>query len=361
MDLIATHITDEARHKPGTLPEPRALFILFSALAILMALAMISKAVFVDNQDSVFNAAPRYLGFAARNGGFFLFIVATLKLLQTSRQTEEQSVFSYLLERFDRSAIIKTFQRALLGGLSFAAFMFAYTTIKTRIPEIAPFRWDYAFMRADQFLFLGHDPWTLFAWVYDFPFFLRMIDFVYDVWAAILVGIWIMCFVTPKYSPEVRYKFPLAIVLTWFIGGNIFAALLSSAGPCYYGAVTGLADPYSLQMSKLAAIDAVDTLSAVQYQKLLWSVYEQNMLGLGGISAMPSMHCATSILFVMMMWNHKTMRYVALAFAIFIFLASFILAWHYAVDGLVAIPITLACWYLAEKILNTVCEKPKRI
>jgi hypothetical protein len=103
-------------------------------------------------------------------------------------------------------------------------------------------------------------------------------------------------------------------------------------------------------MAALSAIDAASPLRAFQYQEILWSVYESESLGLGGISAMPSMHCATSFLLVLLAWNKKALRYLALAFFSFILITSFMLAWHYAVDGLLAVPIALICWNIAGRI-----------
>ena len=179
-------------------------------------------------------------------------------------------------------------------------------------------------------------------------------DAVYDMWAGILVGTWALCFVAYNYPAHVRFRFPLALLMTWFIGGNIMAILLSSAGPCYYGAVTGLSDPYAQQLATLAALDAESTLRAVRYQEILWSVYESPSLGLGGISAMPSMHCATSALLVLFAWNKPVLRVISLLFFGFIFISSFVLAWHYAVDGVLAVPVAIFAWWCAGRILRVI-------
>jgi hypothetical protein len=246
--------------------------------------------------------------------------------------------------------LLITAGKLILGFATFSIFLFSYSTIKTRIPEMAVYGWDESFSQLDRILFFGNDPWAVFSWIYEIPALLRGMDFIYDVWAVILVGTWTLCFVTTKHKASVRYRFPIALLLTWFIGGNILAVLLSSAGPCYYGAVTGLVDPYAAQMAALSAIDAASPLRAFQYQEILWSVYESESLGLGGISAMPSMHCATSFLLVLLAWNKKALRYLALAFFSFILITSFMLAWHYAVDGLLAVPIALICWNIAGRI-----------
>jgi hypothetical protein len=69
------------------------------------------------------------------------------------------------------------------------------------------------------------------------------------------------------------------------------------------------------------------------------------------------MHCATSFLLVCLAWHNKIMRYAALAFFAFIFVASFVLAWHYAVDGMLAVPVALGSWWVAGFILRRVLRQ----
>lgn len=113
-----------------------------------------------------------------------------------------------------------------------------------------------------------------------------------------------------------------------------------------------MADPYAAQMTALADISAQSRLSAVDYQQMLWDVYQSPSPGLGGISAMPSMHCTTSFLFVLMAWKHKTLRIIAMVFFAIILISSVVLAWHYLVDGLVGIPIAAGAWWMAGSILG---------
>ena len=239
----------------------------------------------------------------------------------------------------------------LIGLASFALFMLAYTTIKTLIPAIAPFAWDEALWRLDRALFLGNDPWTLFQGLYAYPALIRALDVTYDVWAGILVGGWVLAFVLKRPVAE-RYRFAVAVLLTWFIGGTLFALVFSSAGPCYYGAVTGLTDPYVAQMAILEAVGGDMPLRAVGYQQALWEIHANPGTGVAGISAMPSMHCATAFLLVLWFWPNRIARILSLAFFAVIFVSAFVLAWHYAVDGVVGAVIAFAAWGLAGRLLR---------
>lgn len=320
-------------------------------------LAIISTWIVEDTgQGGGLSALPTYLKNAGQSGSIMLFFAALASVLILVKKSGELSTLQYVSQHIKEApkAIGKAGYNAFIGLMSFAVFTFAYSTIKTRIPAIMSFSWDEIFMKMDRILFLGHDPWVLFKWLYNMPSVIIFMDNVYDIWAGILIGAWALCFVAYKYDAKTRFRFPLAILIAWFIGGNILALLLSSAGPCYYGLVTGLSDPYAAQLVTLRALDAESALSAIRYQDILWDVYTGPSLGLGGISAMPSMHCATSALLVLFAWNRPLLKWAALAFFLFIFVSSFVLAWHYAVDGLFAIPIALGSWWLSGKILTRI-------
>lgn len=327
--------------------------VIFSALLLWFGLAQISSAVFPETKAS-YSAAAAYLNYAVRNGGIFLALCSIVPIFRLMKQSGDLSFMDYIKTQRDKipPATLRIALSMGAGISSFAVFIMSFSTIKTRIPVLNPYSWDVSFAAWDRAIFMGRDPWTLFTWIYDHPAILRVMDVIYDVWAAILVGIWALCFISRKYSASVRYRFPIALMLTWFLGGTIMAILFSSAGPCYYAFMTAAENPYVLQMAQLADINSVKPLRAVDYQGILWTVYDSGSLGLGGISAMPSMHCATSALLILFAWNRPVMRLIALTFFAFIFVSSFMLAWHYAVDGIFAVPIALLCWWLAGKITH---------
>lgn len=334
--------------------ETRIIGFIAAIICAWFALALLLNLFIPDTSRNSLSALPAYLEYAGRNGTIVLILAALVSPLIIANKSGNLSVTTYIRQNICHTPKVlgKLSALTIFALLSFAAFMFSYSTIKTRIPSLLPFTWDVAFMKLDHLLFLGRDPWTLFAWVYDYPKIIRFADGLYDMWAGVLVGSWALCFLCHGYKSHVRFRFPLALLLTWFIGGNIFAILLSSAGPCYYAAVTGLSDPYANQLALLGMLDADAPLRAVRYQTILWDTYKSPGLGLGGISAMPSMHCATSFLLILFAWNRPVLRVMALLFFNIIFVSSFVLAWHYAVDGLFAIPIALLAWHLAGKILD---------
>lgn len=335
-----------------TRQDARGIATVLSLLGAWFIIAQGATLAFPDAYREGHSAFRDYARHAARNGGLFMAICSLIWLWREAQKSGDVSLVDHMKTKWaEREASPYAFPiKLVIALLSFATFIFVYSTVKTRIPAVQAYIWDEFFMRLDRALFLGNDPWTLFRWVYDIPIIVRVMDFVYDIWAVVLVGIWALSFVMKSIPAKDRYRVPIALILIWFIGGNIMAMMFSSAGPCYYGAITGLADPYAAQMNALTVLDEASTLRAVNYQDILWSVYESPSLGLGGISAFPSMHCATSFVLVLMAWKKPVLRAAALTFFGFIFISSFVLAWHYAVDGVIAVPIAMFGWWLAGKI-----------
>jgi len=74
---------------------------------------------------------------------------------------------------------------------------------------------------------------------------------------------------------------------------------------------------------------------------------------LNGISAMPSMHVAMSMLFVLVAWNASSLLGVAFTvFAIVIAIGSVHLGWHYAVDGYVSAICMPILWTAAGRLVD---------
>jgi hypothetical protein len=80
----------------------------------------------------------------------------------------------------------------------------------------------------------------------------------------------------------------------------------------------------------------------------LWAGHMGEPGFLRGISAMPSVHNASALLMVLVVWN-KTLfvRSVAVIHALLIFIGSIHLAWHYAVDSYLAWAMALVIWWAA--------------
>lgn len=141
----------------------------------------------------------------------------------------------------------------------------------------------------------------------------------------------------------VRSQFLMTLALVWILLGTGMAMTMSSAGPVYFGRVTGVVDPHEPLMAYLRMVDGETSLHAIAIQESLWTSYTE----WGGITAMPSLHLA--IITAVILAGIRTHRWLALGlvpFGIMILVGSVHLGWHYAIDSYVGIGATLLLWRL---------------
>ena len=229
----------------------------------------------------------------------------------------------------------------------------AFTYFKFVIPFIRPFDLDPLLAEWDRLLHGGHAPWTLLQHFLGHPYATAVVNFFYQLWLFVTWGVLLwQCFSLAR--PRLRMRYLITFVLLWVLLGNVAATLLSSAGPVYYGRITGLPDPYAPLMAYLHQASTIVPLPALGVQEMLWRSYVNTNLGVGaGISAMPSLHVATSFCSVLL--GFAINRRLGVGFAAFcatILIGSVHLGWHYAVDGYVAIIATWAIWWIVGRLLE---------
>jgi hypothetical protein len=242
----------------------------------------------------------------------------------------------------------------------FAAMVFfnkAMVEMKPAIPAINPFSWDTTFMQLDRILHFGVDPWVLMQPLLGFDYATFLINIAYDFWFIALFGAWFW-FGFRKDANELRTRFFLSYMLIWWVGGGLLAILFSSAGPVYYGAIGLSPDPYTGLFAYLHDVDTRIPLWMLKAQQLLWDGYTGKTAALG-ISAFPSMHNASAVLFALALM--KCSRFLGAffyAYAGVILIGSVHLGWHYAVDGYGGILIGLLGWWIAGPIAKWFTELP---
>jgi PAP2 superfamily len=233
-------------------------------------------------------------------------------------------------------------------------FFNSFTVLKTSVPRVAPFAWDAAFEKADLWLHGGVAPWTLLQ-----PWFERhlqaphFVDLAYVLWFFVLwlVVVWQ---IFSLRLPGLRARFLGTLVLCWVLLGTFGSFLFASAGPCYFGRVTGLADPYTPLMTYLRQADRVAEVWSLQTQDMLWSYYAGQQIGFGGgISAMPSMHVAMAFLLVLLASRlHWLLGVGAFVYYLAIQIGSVQLGWHYAVDGYASTIATGVLWWAVGRAVD---------
>jgi hypothetical protein len=228
---------------------------------------------------------------------------------------------------------------ATLVGIGASLFL----PLKVAIPKQIPFWLDQPLAAAERQLF-GVDPWLLLD---------RLLG-----WAAVpadrLYGLWLpvqllVLFVVVLEPPSrAKSRALIAYSLAWLLLGVGVATLFSSAGPLFYDRLLGGGQFVMLRET----LEARNAWVALAESDRMWAAIGHGGPSLiAGISAFPSMHVAISV------WMYLAARPLApraapfaLAYAMFIWLASVQLGWHYAADGLGGAAGMVAVWALADQV-----------
>lgn len=288
-----------------------------------------------------------YNGVFALLLGTFMLALAIGSVIRVMARRPAGSLYAAIwrdlsLSWLTRERLATLFVPLLLAPLFFSTF----SSFKSLIPVVAPFAWDEAFMLLDRWLHFGTDPWLLLDPLFGTPLMTSALNAVYNAWYFVMFFIFAWQIVSLKRR-ALRMQFLISFVLYWIVIGTGLAMLFSSVGPCYYGRVTGLADPYVPLMQYLHAAAEHFSVWALPTQEMLWQAYQSKEASLGaGISAMPSMHVAIAVLLALFGWRVSRGLGIALTvFAVLIQLGSVHLAWHYAIDGYASFIAGVAIWY----------------
>jgi hypothetical protein len=231
--------------------------------------------------------------------------------------------------------------------------MSSFTWLKVMIPIVNPFTWDIRLAEWDRALHGGFYPWQLLQPLLGVPIITSSVTFLYHLWIFVLCGV-VLWQMLSTGNERRRMQYLVTLVLLWILVGNLAATVFSSAGPVYFGRVTGLPDPFAPLMDYLRYADRTTGVMALEVQELLWQSYLHQGAEIGrGISAMPSMHLASSFSFVLI--GFATSRRLGIlfgAFCLVILIGSVHLGWHYAIDGYVAIALTWIIWIMVGWLLN---------
>lgn len=232
-------------------------------------------------------------------------------------------------------------------------FISTFSFLKFLIPVVNPYSWDYVFVQLDAILHGGIQPWQLLQPILGTPIITCIISISYGVWFFVMYTILLWQAFSMRDS-KLRTQFFVTYMAAWILLGNVLATAFSSAGPCYYGRVTGLADPFQPLMDYLRAANEVYPIWALETQEMLWNTYVRGVYSFGkAISAMPSLHISMVTLFAIIGWKNGRALGVALSiYAIIIVVGSIHLGWHYAVDDYVAIVCTVILWKAAGSLIQ---------
>lgn len=223
-------------------------------------------------------------------------------------------------------------------------FGYIFMDIKAAIPALNPYVWDSSLANLDRIIHFGYQPWQLLQPIIGYAPVTFLINFNYNLWFFIMWMVWIF-FGFSTHTSELRTRFFLSFFAVWIIGGSLMAISVSSAGPCYFSRLGLTPNPYLGLLNYLHSVNEVIPVWSVQLQDAMWEGYLSNA-GVREISAMPSMHNGSALLFALAGYQVSKFWGRALAAqAVGVFIGSIHLAWHYAVDSYVAWLLALAVWF----------------
>lgn len=232
------------------------------------------------------------------------------------------------------------------GMAAVVAFCTAFGVLKGAIAILSPFTWDRTLSHMDRLLAFGHYPYEWLWWLVDSHLAVTVFNFAYNFWFFLLLAT-VFAAVFARRDTALRHQFLAAFMLVWTLGGFFVAMGFSSAGPCYFERL-GLGGDYKPLMDALAAVAHDYPVWALATQDMLWRGYIDPSSGSAGISAFPSMHVASAMLFALYWTRRSAVAGAVLwAFAGTIFIGSIVLGWHYAVDGIGSALIVFPLWKAA--------------
>lgn len=273
-----------------------------------------------------------------------LIAIAAPFLLFRLAMDRPESPFDYLRT----SRPLRVYTTRIVVALPFLSmlglFLPAFSLAKSHVGYMVSYSWDKTFLLMDRAIH-GTDAWELIHPLIGYAPITFGIGMAYQIWILLLYVLVPMVW-TMRIPKSLRKQFGLSYVLCWTIIGAILANIFSSVGPCFLEPMTGNNDFRPL-MDYLYATDRQFPIFALDVQQSLlkWQLRGDGNLG-RGISAMPSMHVSIAFLMYLMMRRiGRVAGWVFGAFFVIIFLGSIHLGYHYAVDGYLAIAVTLGIWF----------------
>lgn len=235
-------------------------------------------------------------------------------------------------------------------------FMAMFTAIKNSFADLQGFQHDLWQANLDKFLFFGNDPWRILFQPIHNTLLQQIVEINYNVFWHVQVFTIIAFVAYTDFRIRMRIRYLVSISLVWIIIGTLFAGLFISAGPAFYGLVTGDDARFGEQ---LAALAQYNDSTAIKFQAYLWRAYQTNSPNFGtGISAFPSIHVSLVSLNVFFAFEiSRKLGIFALIYAIFVGISSVYLAWHYAIDGIIGAMIVAVIYYTARALM---VNKPKQ-
>ena len=268
-----------------------------------------------------------------------IVIYAALAIAKAPHQPLTYMVSGMTARRLARYAA------GLVLMMAFIYFQGTFALVKTSLSAGPGFIYDTYLADLDKWLHFGIDPWRLTHAFFNSLTLKFIVEYIYvAVWVFYVFGVLFYMCVSPR-AERVRLRYLACYILNWVLLGNLIAAFTMSAGPCYFGFVTG----DGLRFAELVNFMQlnVDTSPIAISQNYLWQLHENGRAAFGtGISAFPSLHIAAVALNAYFAREiSPKLAILAWMFVVVIEVCSVYTGWHYAIDGYAAIALTGVLYY----------------
>ncbi len=328
----------------GAIRRNRLLFFVtglhvFGGIAVSLQLG---QSFLSSTAPNVLNAFKVLTLFMIANFFLWRFVVAIFKVKPKKPIQWMIADARSILSNRDRNADFA------VGYLSIAVLVCTYSYLKDVIPEVNYYSWDPLFAQLDRNIHGGYDVWQLLHPVLGSPYVTTLINMAYHGW-FVMIYMAVCLASIDRRDPNRSMIFLVAFAMCWSVGGNLLAIIFSSVGPVYYQTF-GFGDTFAAQIEFLEQSHAISPVWALEWHQMLLDGHF-NDGPIKGISAMPSMHVATSVLLAIYGFTYsRWLGWALTAFAVLIMLGSVHLAWHYAVDGYAATGLAFFLWWLSKKL-----------
>lgn len=282
-----------------------------------------------------------------------LGVMAVFVFAGLLNRARPKSPIGFLVGLIAKGDWLATVARGIPMLIAVVVLMPAFSAMKSSIPLFNSYGWDPAWIAADRAIH-GTDPWRLLQPVLGFPIVTSLLSVAYHAWLFLVyAGSVYFCFFAR--DRELRAQYFIGYFAIWTIVGVAMAIGFASVGPCFLAPLTG-DHRFDEQMAYLYSANEHYRVFVLGVQEQLLAWHQQGNHGLAsGISAMPSMHVSMALLFALAISKvSRVAGACAWLFVLTILVASVHLAYHYAVDGYVAIAATLAIWALAKPLARMV-------
>ena len=243
----------------------------------------------------------------------------------------------------------------LLMSITLPISLAVFSAAKRTIPAVQPFAWDARLEQLGRAVHGGKHVWQWLQPLVGHPALTIALDRYYHIgWTLLVLGGVGLAVVSPVSAR--RSRFLTSWVALTFLCGTVAAMEMSSAGPVYFHRVVRSADPFTGLRDYLAMVNASTPLLSVEAQRSLWWAHQHQLDAFGsGISAMPSMHIASTALVACFAWSvSRALGVFAAGATGVMFVGSVSLGWHYGIDGYAGALFAVIIWIVVGRLESRV-------